>query len=273
MKREKLSKSVLTNLLNEEGSVGKVATVTGIPYSTIYSWYKSYDIDLPKSCMTVYEELRSVNLTSIHKSVILGSILGDGCLIKQKSSKNARLQIGHCSKQLPYLRWKKNLLNPFCKSPPVLAEKSGRKVICGKESYTTGYYILNTIAHPGITEYYNKYYFGGKKRVHTDVIEDLDELSLAVWLADDGSFSLRSDCKYSLKGNIATCSFYDDEIELLMIALSKFYTGNMSINKNRTIGLSGTVGIDKLIDTITGILPTNIHYKLVPQRLIRKAPI
>ena len=272
MNRDILDKVTLIDLLNKFGSVGKVSAYTHIPYSTIYAWYKKYDIDLPPSCMTVYNELRSVNMTGAHKSVILGSILGDGSLIKQKSSKNARLQFGHCTKQLDYLKWKVSLMHPFCKSAPILVENPGKKIICDKESYSTGYYIANTIAHPDITSYYNKYYFGGKKRVHSDVIEDIDELALSIWLADDGSFTFRSDCNYSIRGSIATCSFYRDEIELLLLALSKFYNGHAYIGKDGCIYLSGTYHLNKLLDTITNILPKSIHYKLAPQRLIRKAP-
>lgn len=260
-------KNYLEQLLLEYGTVGKVAVCLNKPYSTVYAWYKKFDISLPPSCMTIYEELRSIDLSSIHKSVILGSILGDGCLIKQKSSKNARLQIGHCTKQLGYLKWKQSLLNPFCKTDPILAEHTGEKVINSKLSFSSGYYILNTIAHPGITDYYLKYYFGGKKRVHVDVINDLDELALAIWLADDGSFTFRKECKYSLRASIATCSFYKDELELLVLALSKFYSGNITIDKRNILCMSDTYHIDKLLNTIVGILPESIHYKLAPQRL------
>jgi len=82
MKRKILEKEELENLLNKYESVGKVAAVLSIPYSTLYSWYKKYDIKLLPSCMTIYEELRSVSFSDVHKSVLLGSILGDGSLLK-----------------------------------------------------------------------------------------------------------------------------------------------------------------------------------------------
>lgn len=272
MNRKILDRSILINLLEKHQSVGKVSSYLSIPYSTVYAWYKKYKIKLPHSCMTVYDELRSIKLTKIQKSVILGSILGDGSLIKQKASKNARLQIGHCTKQLDYLKWKTKLLTPFCRSKPVLAEKSGKKVIQGKDSWTSGYYIVNTIAHPDITTYYNKYYFGGNKRVHVDVINELNELALAIWLADDGSFTFRKECKYSIRGSIATHSFYRDEVELLLLALSKFYNGHAHIGNENVIYLSGTYNLNKLLDIVVDILPKSIHYKFAPQRLIRKAP-
>ena len=273
MKRSILNKEELDNLLSRFKSVGKVSSYLSIPYSTVYAWYKKYNIELPPSCMTIYQELRSVSISNVHRSVILGSILGDGSLIKQKSSKNARLQIGHCTKQLDYLKWKKKLLDPFVKSVPVEAEKPGPKTIVGKKSYSNGYWIMNTIAHPDITKYYNKYYYNGKKRVYRDVVEDLDILALSVWLADDGSFTFRKDCKYSIRGSIATCSFTTDEIGVLMIALRRFYIGNMSLDKySNTITLSGTDGIVDIIDKVTKVLPKCIHYKFAPQRLCVRPP-
>jgi len=270
MKREKLSKDELTALLGEHCSVGKVASVTSLPYSTVYAWYKNYNIELLPSCMTIYEELRSAQISKLHRSVILGSILGDGSLIKQSKSKNARLQIGHCTKQLNYLKWKKELLNPFS-TKIIEAEKPGPKIIQGKQSYSSGYFLCNTIAHPDITKYYYEWYVDGKKSVNTKIIEELDLLALAIWLSDDGSFSLRSECKTALRGSIATCSFTKKENTILIEALKKFFLGHIAIDSyNNTLALSGTKAINKLLDMVTYVLPECIHYKFVPQRLSAK---
>lgn len=266
MKRNKIVKEELVSLLEELGSVGKVASKLSIPYSTIYAWYVKDKIKLPESCMTVYDELRKVSLSSNQRSVVLGSLLGDGSLIKQRKSKNARLQIGHCTKQLDYLKWKKSLLNPFV-NKITLAENPGKKIISGKESYSTGYYFINTIAHPDITEYFNKYYVKGHKRINEDIIKELDLLGLCIWLADDGSFSFHGS-KTALRGSIATCSFYVEEIEILIETLKKFFRGSINIDTtNNTIRLGITKYIHELLDMIETILPKSIHYKLVPQRL------
>jgi len=273
MKRKILKKEELKSLLSKYESVGKVSSYLSIPYSTVYSWYKKYDIELLPSCMTIYEELRSIDFSDIHKSVLLGSILGDGSLLKNRRSKNARLQIGHCTKQLDYLKWKKELLNPFVKKV-TLAEKPAPKIINGKKSWSSGYYFINTIAHPDVTKYYNKYYYKGKKRVIEEIVHKLNPLSLAIWLADDGSFSVHGNNKKALRGSIATCSFFKEELEILMEALSRFFKGSMSIDShNNTIRLGKTLAISNLLDEISNILPESIHYKLVPQRLMSKAPL
>lgn len=266
MKRKKICREELIELLEEHKSVGKVSSHLCLPYSTVYAWYKKDNIDLPKSCMSIYDELREIGFSNIQKSVVLGSILGDGSLIKQRKSKNARLQIGHCTKQLGYLKWKKSLLSPFV-NKITLAEEPGFKIINGKDSRTTGYYFINTIAHPDITEYYKNYYYKGKKRVIEDVIDELDLLGLSVWLADDGSFSFHGS-KTALKGSIAICSFETVELEILIEALKKFFRGTISIDKtNNTLRLGLTKYINELLDMIEYVLPKDIHYKLVPQRL------
>ena len=268
MKRNKIEKERLIALLNEFGSVGKVSSMLSIPYTTIYYWYKSYGIELLPSCMTIYEELRSVPLSNTHKSVIVGSVLGDGSLVKQRHSKNARLQIGHCTKQLEYLKWKKELLNPFV-NKITEGELPGNKIIDGKESISTGYWLINTISHPDINDYFNRYYVAGKKRVDINIIDELDWLATAIWMADDGSFSFRKKNNYSLRSSVATCSFTTEELEILKIALGKFYKGSITIDTyNNTLRLGGgTKHIDNLLDQISDILPECIHYKLAPQRL------
>jgi len=266
MKGKKLNKEELQELLDKHKSVGKVSAHLGIPYSTVYSWYKKEGIELLPSCMTIYQELREVNLNSTHRSIILGSILGDGSLLKNKSAKNARLQIGHCTSQYGYLMWKKDMLAPFVHRV-TQAEKPGPKVICGKQSYSSGYYFINTIVHPQITEYRNKFYFKGKKRVHESVVEELDLLSLAVWLADDGSFTARG--VNGVRGSIATNSFSYGGVELLLKALKKFYIGHASIanDNSNVIYLSGSKAIIQLLKMVTEVLPESIHYKFASQRL------
>lgn len=268
MKREKLSKEKLVEMLDSLKSVGKVASKLSIPYSTVYCWFKDYGIELQPSCMTIYNELRNSPISEIHKSVIIGSILGDGSLIKQRHSKNARLQIGHCSKQLGYLKWKKSILSPFVQKITE-AEKPGFKVINGKDSFSTGYYFINTIAHPDINDYYRRYYYKGKKIVNDDIINELDWLSVAIWMGDDGSFTFRKDNIFSLRASVATCSFSIKELEILVEALSKFYKGGLGIDKhNNTLRLlGGSKYINNFLNEISSVLPECIHYKLAPQRL------
>lgn len=274
MLRDKFSKEDLEKLLDEYKSVANVAAYVSVSYSTVYSWYVKYGIKLLPSCCTIYDSLREIHFTDRQKSIVLGSILGDGCIKKNKSSKTARLQIGHGGKQVKYLEWKKEQLSPFVRCISKAEEPGTKRVICGKECTSSGYWIFNTIAHPDLNWFYNTYSFNGKKKVHSSIIDSLDEIALAIWMADDGSFSTRG--KNSIRGSIATCSFSFEENEILIEALRKFYKGNITLSKmkdgNPILYLSDSVAIKDMLNIIVPILPECIHYKLVPQRLTREAP-
>lgn len=277
-KKIEYSKDELIRLYISCGSIGKVAAMLSRAYSTVRYWFKKYDIETQESCMTVYQEIRKTPLSDLQKSVVLGSVLGDGTLRLAPHSKNAYLKIGHCEKQRKYLGWKKKILDPFSR-PVVLSQKAQQKIIDGKKAYSTDQYEFRTIVHPDITYYYRTYYSKNHKHIlGNDIINSLDLTALAIWFADDGSV-------YVDKRNgvvsctIATNSFDYTEQVILKKAVSKFFQGTINIrpqgNKDRNDMLLRMYGTKKLVDflfMISSILPTNIHYKLGLQRLTCETP-
>lgn len=276
MKSKIPKKEVLKKLMGEFGSMGKVAAELGKPYGTVRTWFNKYGLDRPKSCRNIYHELRSVGFSDKQKSVVLGSILGDGGLQIPKKGKNAKLTIKHCTKQKPYLEWKKRLLDPFSR-PIYKSSDPGPVTICGTKSYSSGSFVAYTITHPTLTDFYGKYYVDGRKRVHESVIDDLDMLSLSIWVADDGTFYSNKQFKNVVGGKICTNSFYYNEQLILIQALKKFY-GDSGINviphnreKNQfVIRLTNSKAMSRLLRKIRQVLPACIHYKLDPQRLNAK---
>ena len=113
-------------------------------------------------------------LTQIHRSVIIGSLLGDGYVRIIKGRKNAFLEINHSIKMKNYVDWKYEILKSIVISPPKLRKGNGNRVA----------YRFFTRQHPEITELFKLFYKNGKK-----VIPDfkLDPISLAIWYMDDGS--------------------------------------------------------------------------------------
>lgn len=276
MKNKIPDKKILEKLMMELGSMGKVAVELGKPYGTVRAWFNKYKLDRPKSCKTVFHELRSLDFSDKQKSVVLGSILGDGGLCIPKRGKNAKLMIKHCTKQKQYLIWKKKLLDPFSR-PVYKTSDPGPVNICGINSYSSGSFATYTIVHPTLTGFYSKYYVDGKKKVHESVIEDLDMLSLAIWAADDGSFYSNKEFKNIVHGKFCTNSFTFDDQLILVEALKRFY-GEHGINvilhhrekKQFVIKLTNSEATSKLLCNIRNLLPECIHYKLDPQRLHAK---
>ena len=121
------------------------------------------------------------SLTQFQKSVIIGSILGDGYIRIVPGRKDAFLEINHSIKAKDYVDWKYSVLKNICKSSPK-ARKSGEQ--------RTAYRFF-TKQHPEITVLSKRFYKDGKKIVSPDL--KLDPVILAVWFMDDGSKTSKSD--------------------------------------------------------------------------------
>jgi hypothetical protein len=113
-------------------------------------------------------------LTQIQRSLIIGSLLGDGYVRIVKGRRNAFLEINHAYSMKEYVDWKYEILKDIVISPPKARKGNGNRIA----------YRFFTRQHPEITELFNLFYKNGKK-----IIPDfkLDPISLAVWYMDDGS--------------------------------------------------------------------------------------
>ena len=143
------------------------------------------------------------NLTSIQENVLIGTILGDGCLIENVGRKNYRLQIEQCIKQKEYVLWKYQIFKEWTVGEPKLQEKNLS-------------WRFRTISHPVFNEFRNLFY-RDKVKIIPENIEVIlkNPISLAVWFMDDG---LRRG-----KNGFSVCvhSFKTDEIKKLQDCLYK----------------------------------------------------
>lgn len=115
------------------------------------------------------------SLTQLQKSVIVGSMLGDGYLRIVPGRKDAFLEINHSYKAKEYADWKYLLLEDITKSGPKVRKGNGKRVA----------YRFYTKQHPEITDFFRIFYINGKKHIPDKLI--LDNISLAIWYMDDGS--------------------------------------------------------------------------------------
>jgi len=107
-------------------------------------------------------------------SAIYGMLLGDGCIYQNNGT--FRLIVGHSIKQLSYLEWKKSLLGCRSETRPY---QSGYGSPCCKFTFTNKK-LLEEVYHTCVVD--------GKKTVTKKWLKHLDDLSLAIWYQDDGSF-------------------------------------------------------------------------------------
>lgn len=266
-----LSKEELIDLHNKLGSITKVAASLTYSYATVRSWYEYYGIITNKSNMNIYHEIKEIPMNQQQISVVLGSLLGDGYVRKASKCKNALLEISHCEKQLPYLKWKHDILRPFSR-PIKQTEKEGKKFICGREVNISNFYRFNTIVHPDITNIFNKYYRKGLKGVDSAIIDDIDLIAMSIWFSDDGTIK-RDRNGAPIMCNICTNSFTYDEHVILVRAVQKFFKGTTKIvskhveynGENREyfmIQMTGKKHVCDFLNTMKLILPECIHYKL-----------
>jgi hypothetical protein len=151
-------------------------------------------------------------MTDLEKSVIMGTLLGDGHL--NKRGKSVRLKIEHGIDQEDLVWWKYEKLKRLCpntKPPHVAVSKKGFKSIL---FYTSSSRLLEEMHQL----YYKKHGERYKKVITSELIDQLslDSIVLAIWYMDDGS--VRDDC-YS--GKIASQGFSLEENHLLRQYLLK----------------------------------------------------
>ena len=117
------------------------------------------------------------SLTQLQKSLIIGSILGDGYVRIIPGRKNAFLEINHSIKAKEYVDWKYSVLMNICKSEPKERNTNNGRVA----------YRFFTKQNREITNLLNLFYKNGKKVIPVDL--ELNPIVLAVWFMDDGSNS------------------------------------------------------------------------------------
>ncbi len=115
------------------------------------------------------------SLTQVQRSVIIGSLLGDGYLRIVRGRKDAFLEVNHSFAARDYVDWKYAVLQSLSRSAP--------KMRLGNEQRIA--YRFTTRQSPELTELYSAFYRNGAKTIPEDL--QLDPLMLAVWYMDDGS--------------------------------------------------------------------------------------
>jgi len=123
---------------------------------------------------------QQVPLSDRTKEIILGTLLGDGSLKKQKNYANVRLQFRHSEKDSEYFFWKVKQLQEIA---------GDNSVNCQKPD---GYSKNNKLrflgrALPALTELYELTHKKNTLNIQRRWLNNMTPLSLAVWWCDDGS--------------------------------------------------------------------------------------
>jgi recombination protein RecA len=122
----------------------------------------------------------STNLPPETRSIIVGSLLGDGYL-----TPNGSLQIEHCLAEAAYTDWKYEKLQPIAGKAPTMVERYDRRT---QKTYRSWRFYTKAV----LKEYRASFYLDRKKRIPETLRETLDPLAVAVWFMDDGGRGART---------------------------------------------------------------------------------
>jgi hypothetical protein len=155
-----------------------------------------------------------ISLSDQCKSIVCGTILGDGCLQLTSGYKNARLSIRHSEKQEEYFQWKVNNLQEIASPKSVQIQEP-----C-KNSYSSKNKLLfQSRAMEDLTKLYKLTHKRKKFCIQRRWLNCLTPLSLAIWWCDDGSI-IGSPPR---KGVLCTDGFDEKSVRLLARYLEKVW--------------------------------------------------
>lgn len=163
-----------------------------------------------------------MSFTEEQKQIILGTLLGDGSLIKL-STGHARLSMTHAIQQRDYMQWKRDQLAfAFHKDTPNECPKGASKFL-----------VIGSVWHPYFDEIYSSFYHHGRKHIPDIVLDNLSPLLLATWYQDDGSFSTNSKARQAW---LCTDAYPHSEVGRTAQILREKYSLNVSVYRISTQG-------------------------------------
>lgn len=149
------------------------------------------------------KRLSNISLSCPERSVILGSLLGDGSLKIYPGYKNARFSFRHSKKQDAYFFYKVGLLSKIESPGSVQRQASDGWSSLEKLRYQSR-------ALPALSEIHNVTHKNNKLRIRRKWLNHLTAHSLAIWWFDDGSI-----ISGGRRGIICTDGFSEAECLLL----------------------------------------------------------
>jgi hypothetical protein len=189
-------------------------------------------------------------LSEEERLVIIGSLLGDGCL--ERNGKYFRLQITHSIKQKDYLVWKMDKLKNLTNGKIYIYKTSCR---------------FRTKTLPIFKKFYRMFYVNGVKRIPSNIHTLLkNDLVLSVWFMDDGNIRKIKDKVYGYYLNTQGFS-REDNIKLIKAFYEVYGLGLLPLeNKNKIRLYIPGYYVKEFREKINKYIISSLRYKLWPRR-------
>lgn len=126
----------------------------------------------------IREYKKTLKLNDVQRSILVGTLLGDGHLETQDGGKTYRLKIEHQAAQKDYLEWIYIQFQEWV--------RNGIRSRVKKNGY--GYVLFDTYSHGAFRFYAQQFYSDRTKNIPKLIDKLLDPMALAIWFMDDGSW-------------------------------------------------------------------------------------
>jgi len=193
-----------------------------------------------------------LDLNDRQQAILVGTLLGDGCLAKHGNYH--RLHIKHKLAQVTLVEMKREAFRDFVTMPLHHFDQQlrGRAYPCVQFATRTS---------PIFSEWHRRFYLDGRKVIPRDIASCLSPLSLAVWFMDDGAADYAG-------VTIQTHNFQSEEVEVLRSLLCEMFELEVTSrsNKGKRILYVTASSLKRFEDVIGPHLLPELAYKLVPRR-------
>lgn len=155
-------------LINKEMTYEEIGKIYRLSASQISNYIKKFDINIG-------DKYIRYNITNLQNDIIIGSILGDGCITKKKTVKNYHFSISHAENQKKYLEYKFDIMRNLCNYNNVKEKKVDEKWGSYNKQKLYWFYTKDL---PQFTKY--------KELTVEDICNNLNINSFLIWVMDDG---------------------------------------------------------------------------------------
>ena len=202
--------------------------------------------------LALRKQKASLVMTVRQKQILVGMLLGDAHLERQRGALTARLKIEHSLIQKAYVDWKYQEWRDWVRTPPKTRVRRNR---LGTSSMNVGF---STLSHPELEEFRVMFYRDHRKEIPQNL--ELTPLSMAVWFMDDGSRK-SSQCRGLY---LNTQSFSSAEVAFLQMVIRRDVGVETTVRQQRDglqiyVPASSTPGLTAFITR--EVLPS-MRYKL-----------
>lgn len=203
----------------------ELSKILGVSTCTALRHRKKYSNITMSECIsrrnTKHSTDPKINISEEADQIIIGSLLGDGCIIKNH---NCLFTILHSKAQEDYCRYKYDLLTNAGIKSRFSYEPGSESKINGRKITNNGKVRIKSCQNQSFNIYREEWY-SDKKRI-SNAVYRLKPIGLAIWFMDDGS-------KNASSYYISTNGFdYEDQKILIDMLYSNFGI-EAAIHKNK----------------------------------------